>query len=143
MCIYSLGRQLVEKGFVIYFLKVLLACLAAAVQPNSTWNSPNEFSTSCHPRVYKATHLLANLGWVDFDFGFPTLCLVLPGLMRNWQNWLSSWARWWNIPNQSQPNRGSPGDVSPCNEVPHRVTDGTTWRWYRATLQVGDYLLLT
>ena len=102
MCIYSLGRQLVEKGFVIYFLKVLLACLAAAVQPNSMWNSPNEFSTSCHSRVYKATHLLANLGWVDFDFGFPTLCLVLPGLMRNWQNWLSSWARWRNISIQSQ-----------------------------------------
>ena len=23
-------------------------------------------------------------------------------------------ARWWNIPNQSQPNPGLPGDVSPC-----------------------------
>ena len=33
---------------------------------------------------------MANLGWVDFDFGCSTLCLVLPGLMGNWQNWLSS-----------------------------------------------------
>ena len=66
---------------------------------------------------YRMTHLLAILGWVDFNFGSSTLCLVLPGLMGNWQNWLSSWARGWIIPNQSQPNRGSPGDVSPCNEV--------------------------
>ena len=52
--------------------------------------------------------------FVDFDFVCSPLCLVLHGLMGNGQNWLSSWARWWNIPNQSQPNRGSPGDVSPC-----------------------------
>ena len=43
---------------------------------------------------YRVTHLLANLGWVDFDFGCSTLCLVLLGLMGSWQNWLSSWARW-------------------------------------------------
>ena len=40
---------------------------------------------------YREVHLLANLGWVDFDFGCSTLCLVLPGLMGYWQNWLSSW----------------------------------------------------
>ena len=41
------------------------------------------------------SHLLANLGWVDFDFdlGCSTLSLVLPGLMGIWQKWLSSWAR--------------------------------------------------
>ena len=50
--------------------------------------------------LYREVHLLANFGWVDFDFGCSTLCLVLPGLMGNWQNWLSSWARWCNIPNQ-------------------------------------------
>ena len=48
--------------------------------------------------------------------------------MGNWQKWLSSCARWWNIPNQSQPNPGSPGDVLPCilvvwhDEV--RIVDG-------------------
>ena len=31
--------------------------------------------------------------------------------MGNWQKCLSSWAIWWNIPNPSQPNPGSPGDV--------------------------------
>ena len=53
---------------------------------------------------YRLTHLLANLGWVKYDFGCSILCLVQPGLMGNWQNWLSSWARWWNIIDQSQPN---------------------------------------
>ena len=59
--------------------------------------------------VCSVAHLLANQGWVDIGFGCFTLCLVLPGLMGIWQKWLSSWARWWNIPNQSQPNPGSPG----------------------------------
>ena len=36
--------------------------------------------------LYRVNHLLANLGWVDFDFACSTLCLVLPGLMGNWQN---------------------------------------------------------
>ena len=40
-------------------------------------------------------HLLANLGWVDFDFGCSPLCMVLPGLILNW---LSSWARWCEHP---------------------------------------------
>ena len=34
--------------------------------------------------LYRVTHLLANLGWVYFDFGCSTLCLVLPWLMGNW-----------------------------------------------------------
>ena len=48
--------------------------------------------------LYRVAHLLANLGWVDFDFGCSTLCQVLPGLMGKWQNLLSSWARWWSQP---------------------------------------------
>ena len=60
---------------------------------------------------YRVTHLLANFGW--YDFGCSTLCPILLGLVEIWQKRQGSWARWWNIPNQSQPNRGSPGDVSP------------------------------
>ena len=82
-----------------------------------------------------------NLGWVDFDFSCSTLCLVLLGLTGNWQNWLSSLARWWNIPNQSQHNRGSPGHGSPCMcdtfwehrklyETPCRMR-GRTLHYYR------------
>ena len=47
--------------------------------------------------------------------------------MGNWQNWLRTWARWWNIPNQSQLNPGSPGDVSPCIIIrtpPHLCSAG-------------------
>ena len=33
--------------------------------------------------MYRVAHLLANLGWVDFDFCYSTFCLVLPGLMGN------------------------------------------------------------
>ena len=38
-------------------------------------------------------HVLEKLGWVDSGFGCYILCLVLPGLKGNWQNWQSSWAR--------------------------------------------------
>ena len=48
--------------------------------------------------LYRVTHLLANLGWVDLNFECSIACPIVPGLMG-----LSSWARWWNIPNHSQP----------------------------------------
>ena len=41
--------------------------------------------------------------WVGFDFGCSTLCVILLGLMVNWQNWPTSWVKWWNIIGQSQP----------------------------------------
>ena len=40
--------------------------------------------------TYRVRHLLANLGLVDLDLCCSTLCLVLSGLMGNWQTWLSS-----------------------------------------------------
>ena len=39
---------------------------------------------------YREDHLLGLLGLVDFDFGCFTLCMVLLGLMGNWQHWLSN-----------------------------------------------------
>ena len=53
---------------------------------------------------YSEVHLLADLGWVDFDFGSSNFCLVLLGLMGSWQNWLCGWARWGKLPNLSQLN---------------------------------------
>ena len=55
-------------------------------------------------KSYREVHLLADLGWVDFDCGCSTFCLVLLGLMGSWQNWPCGSARWWNIPNLSQLN---------------------------------------
>ena len=57
---------------------------------------------------------IAGLGWVDFDFGCSTFCLVLLRLMGSWQKWLSRWASWWNITDQSQPNPLS-------DQMPHPV----------------------
>ena len=48
-------------------------------------------------------HLVTNLGWVDLNFDYSTVCLILPGLMGVWQKRLGSWARWWN--SQIQVNR--------------------------------------
>ena len=47
---------------------------------------------------------LVSLGWVEFDFGYSTVCQILLGLMRVWQKGLSSWAGWVEHPNQNQPN---------------------------------------
>ena len=42
---------------------------------------------------YRVTQQVSHLGWVDSDFGFSTVCLILLGLMRNRQNGHSSWER--------------------------------------------------
>ena len=63
---------------------------------------------------YSVTHLLANFGWIDFDLGCST---ILPSCSASSANFPSAQAepgRGWNSQNQSQPNPGSPGDVSPC-----------------------------
>ena len=65
-----------------------------AIGVSLTSLSENGSSYIQRSRSYRVTHLQANLGWVDFDLGCSTLCLVLPGLMGNWQNWLSRLARW-------------------------------------------------
>ena len=60
---------------------------------------------SCHSVQGGSPDQRAGLGsWVDFDFASYTFCEVLIGLMGNWQKWLSRWARWWNITDQSQLN---------------------------------------
>ena len=46
--------------------------------------------------VYRVSHLLVDLGWVDLDFECSAVCPILPGLMGIWQKWLGSYARWWN-----------------------------------------------
>ena len=38
--------------------------------------------------VYRATLVVAHLGWVDFDFGSSSGCQILLELMGVWQNWL-------------------------------------------------------
>ena len=57
---------------------------------------------------YRVTLVVAYLGWVDYNFGHSSVCLVLLWQMGIWQNRLINRARWWNIKNQSQPNHGNP-----------------------------------
>ena len=59
-------------------------------------------------------HLLANLGWVDFDLG----------ILSGWWLLLPKQAGWWNIQNQSQPKPGSPGDRPPCGINKILLTSG-------------------
>ena len=55
--------------------------------------------------TYRVAHLVANLAWVDLNFDYSTVCLVLPGLMGVWQKRLGSWARWWNSQIQVNPTQ--------------------------------------
>ena len=40
--------------------------------------------------IYRVAHLVENLGWVDLNFDYSTVCLILPGLMGVWQKRLGS-----------------------------------------------------
>ena len=40
--------------------------------------------------IYRVNHHLTDLGWVALKFGYSTVCLILPGQIRVWQNGLSS-----------------------------------------------------
>ena len=58
----------------------------------------------CRYHHYRGTHLLANLGWVDFDLECST---ILPSCSTSSANFPSAQAepgRGWNNKNQSQPN---------------------------------------
>ena len=42
---------------------------------------------------YRVAQHVSDLGWVDFDFGCSTLCLILLGLMKDRQKGQSSQVR--------------------------------------------------
>ena len=67
-------------------------------------------------RGYRGIHLLADLGWGDFDIGCSAVCPIRLGQLWLWQKWFCSWARRRNIPNTnlSQPNPGLWADGPPC-----------------------------
>ena len=87
-------------------------------ETNGTWRvgrmelmnfPPLVFVMRTHPDgpLYRATMVVRDMGLVGLTMilGVPlSACLVLPRQMGVWQNWLGNWARWWNIPNQGQPN---------------------------------------
>ena len=74
---------------------------------------PNILSDEGNSR-YRVVYLVSNLGWVDLNFDYSTVCLILPGLMGVWQKRLGSWARWGN--SQIQVNR-----TQVCDQMGHPV----------------------
>ena len=65
-------------------------------------------------RLYRVVHLLANLGWVDFDLGCSTILPSCSASSANFSSVKAEIGRGWNSQNQSRPNPGSPGDGPPC-----------------------------
>ena len=63
---------------------------------------------------YRVTHLLANLGWVDFDLGCSIILPSCSAASAKFPPVQAESGRLWNSQNPSQPNPGSPGDGSPC-----------------------------
>ena len=59
-------------------------------------------------------HLVWQYGWVDLDFGCYILWLCPPGLLGNWQKWLSNVVVWLKIMTNSKPKLTAQPDVSPC-----------------------------
>ena len=51
--------------------------------------------------LYRVSKQVSDLGWVDSDFCYSAVCLILLGLMRDRQNRQISWAIWVEHPNQS------------------------------------------
>ena len=51
------------------------------------------FSPDVMSVLYRVTLVVADLGWVDYDFGHSTVCQVLLGQTGIWQNRLGNWAR--------------------------------------------------
>ena len=64
-------------------------------------------SVNADLQLYRVTHLLADLGWVDLDFGCSTgrWAVLQCGAAQ---------ARHGNIPNPIKPDPGPRGDGSPC-----------------------------
>ena len=61
---------------------------------------------------YRVTHLLANLGWVDFDLECSTILPSCPASSAKFPPAQAESGRGWN--SQSHTNQSSPGDASPC-----------------------------
>ena len=70
--------------------------------------------------LYRVSHLLVHLGWVDLDLRCSTVCPILPGLIGIWPKRLCSWARWWNAkikvnPTQVHEQMGHPSHTLGLN----------------------------
>ena len=79
---------------------------------------------------HRVSHLLVDLGWVDFDFGLPLSCPVASAKFPSAQAELG---RQWNTQNLSQPNQVH-------NQMGHPVDQ--MWEMYRAGHPICRKVLL-
>ena len=95
-----------SKRFCKYLIESCTGCwavgTAVSMLPKQSKGNTHKFVykifyLTCRPMLYREVHLIAVLGWVDLYLGCSTVCPIRLGLMGIWQNWLCSWARWWNI----------------------------------------------
>ena len=67
---------------------------------------------------YREGHLLANLGWVEFDLGCSTILPTCSATSAKFPSAQAELGRGWKSINQSQPIPGSPADASSCTVAP-------------------------
>ena len=66
------------------------------------------------------------LGFVDLDFEYSTVCLILLELMGIWQKRLDRWARWWNTEIKVNSTQVSA-------HLGHPVVCSRGWGWWSDT----------
>ena len=57
--------------------------------------------------MYRVAHLVADLGWVDLDFEWSSVCPIVPWLMGIWLKELHEWERCLNTDIQVKPSQVS------------------------------------
>ena len=88
----------------------------AHLSPQSSYQYPLTFALKYLVHVkFRVTQQVSELGWVDFVFGYSTVCLILRGN----QNWQSRCAIW--VVQQSQSNPVLKPAVSPCTVFQFRI----------------------
>ena len=64
--------------------------------------------------MYRVAHLVANLGWVDLNFDYSTVCLIPAWADGSLSEAAGQLGKTVELPNPSQPNPGSRPDGPPC-----------------------------
>ena len=67
--------------------------------------------------MYREGHMLANLGWIEFNLGYSTVLPSCSATSANFPSVQAELGRGLNSSNQCQPNPGLPADAHPCTLV--------------------------
>ena len=123
ICSPSLPTSFSPSRNVSLFSSFLAVCPSSSVRVPHSEIVMSSSHYDLYYASYRVTHLLANLGWVDFDLGCSTILPSCSAASAKFPPAQAELGRQWNSQNASQPNPGSPGDGSPCTTITAR-TDG-------------------